>query len=46
MTAALEPVECVYKLGHDLGLKYGHLVLPFVPCNFGPMYFCKLVRTK
>lgn len=46
MKAALEPIECVYKLGHDLGLKYGHVVLPFVPCNFGPMYFCKLVRTK
>lgn len=46
MTAALEPVECVYKLGHDLGLKYGHLVLPFIPCNFGPLYFCKLVRIK
>ncbi|GFG31356.1 hypothetical protein Cfor_10537, partial [Coptotermes formosanus] len=46
MTAALEPVECVYKLGHGIGLRYGHLVLPFLPCNFGPMYFCKLVRTK
>ncbi|KDR18203.1 5-methylcytosine rRNA methyltransferase NSUN4 isoform X2 [Zootermopsis nevadensis] len=46
MTAALEPVNCMYKLGQDLGLKYGHLVLPFIPCNFGPMYFCKLVRRK
>ncbi|XP_069700133.1 5-methylcytosine rRNA methyltransferase NSUN4 [Periplaneta americana] len=46
LTAALEPTQCLFKLGHDFGLKYGHLVLPFLPCNFGPMYFCKLVRTK
>jgi len=46
MTDALEPFRCIYNLGQDLGLKYGHLVLPFIPCNFGPTYFCKLVRTK
>lgn len=24
--------------------KYGQLVIPFLPCNFGPMYVCKLSK--
>ena len=24
----------------------GHLILPFLPSNFGPMYICKLQRIK
>ncbi|PSN46828.1 5-methylcytosine rRNA methyltransferase NSUN4 [Blattella germanica] len=46
MTTSLQVVQNIFKFGENLGLKYGHLVLPFLPCNFGPMYFCKLVRTK
>lgn len=26
--------------------KYGQLVLPYPSANFGPVYFCKLTRTR
>ncbi|KAJ9581820.1 hypothetical protein L9F63_003889 [Diploptera punctata] len=46
MTTSLKPLQCAFKFAENLGLRYGHLVLPFLPCNFGPMYVCKLVRIK
>nr|CAD7597791.1 unnamed protein product [Timema genevievae] len=46
LSPALQSVQSVFRLGTNIGLKYGHLILPFLPANFGPMYFCKIVRTK
>ncbi|XP_014252746.1 5-methylcytosine rRNA methyltransferase NSUN4 [Cimex lectularius] len=44
MRRALEPTEIMYKYSHNIGLRYGHLVIPYLPCNFGPMYFCKFIK--
>ncbi|XP_063244298.1 5-methylcytosine rRNA methyltransferase NSUN4 [Bacillus rossius redtenbacheri] len=46
LAPALQQTQVLFKLGNNVGLKYGHLVLPFLPANFGPMYFCKIVRVK
>ncbi|KAK7865862.1 hypothetical protein R5R35_003978 [Gryllus longicercus] len=46
LSPALQGAKSVFKFGDNIGLRYGHLVLPFLPCNFGPLYFCKIVRTK
>lgn len=40
---ALRPLRGTFRFNHNF--KYGTQVLPFLPSNFGPMYFCKLVRT-
>lgn len=40
---ALRPLRGVFALNHSF--KYGTQVVPFLPSNFGPMYFAKLVRT-
>jgi len=46
-SAALEPLDFLYKMrGRDMGIKYGHMVMPFLPNNYGPMYITKLVRTS
>ncbi|CAL7946971.1 unnamed protein product [Xylocopa violacea] len=45
MTEALQPLRCIYEFG-NIGLKYGHLVIPTVQNNWGPMYFCKIVRVQ
>ncbi|KYM96279.1 PREDICTED: 5-methylcytosine rRNA methyltransferase NSUN4 [Cyphomyrmex costatus] len=45
MTEALKPLSCLYKFG-NFGLKYGHIVIPTLENNWGPMYFCKIVRTR
>lgn len=34
----------IFKFESSQNLKYGQLVLPYLPANFGPMYFCKIVR--
>ncbi|XP_055641558.1 5-methylcytosine rRNA methyltransferase NSUN4 [Toxorhynchites rutilus septentrionalis] len=44
LNSVMQPFSDVYKFAHPNTLKYGQLVLPFLPANFGPMYFCKLVR--
>jgi len=36
----------VFKFEHPKGLKYGQMVTPFLPANFGPMYFCKLSKKQ
>lgn len=43
MKEALRPLRGVFQFSHNF--KYGTQVLPFLPSNFGPMYFAKLVRT-
>ncbi|CAH0391632.1 unnamed protein product [Bemisia tabaci] len=46
MSKVLEVARPLFPLETKLDLKYGHLVCPYLPANFGPMYFCKLVRVK
>ncbi|XP_050457646.1 5-methylcytosine rRNA methyltransferase NSUN4 isoform X2 [Cataglyphis hispanica] len=45
MSEALKPLRCLYKF-HDFTLKYGHIVVPTLGNNWGPMYFCKIVRIR
>ncbi|XP_032667655.1 5-methylcytosine rRNA methyltransferase NSUN4 [Odontomachus brunneus] len=45
MRRALDPLKCLYKFG-NFGLKYGHIVIPTLKNNWGPMYFCKIVRIR
>lgn len=45
MRKALEPTKIMYRYS-DFNLRYGHLIVPFLVNNFGPMYFCKLVKVK
>ncbi|VVC29998.1 Hypothetical protein CINCED_3A018641 [Cinara cedri] len=44
LTNQFEPFKSLYSFGN--GLKYGQLVIPFLPLNYGPLYLCKLVRVK
>ncbi|XP_001607372.1 5-methylcytosine rRNA methyltransferase NSUN4 [Nasonia vitripennis] len=44
-TRALKPLQFLYNFG-DNGLKYGHIVVPSKSRNWGPMYFCKMVRVQ
>ncbi|XP_055920686.1 5-methylcytosine rRNA methyltransferase NSUN4 [Eupeodes corollae] len=34
----------IFKFENPKGLKYGQMVIPFLPANFGPSYFCKITR--
>ncbi|KAM7353490.1 5-methylcytosine rRNA methyltransferase l(2)10685 [Cochliomyia hominivorax] len=34
----------IYKFEYSKNLKYGQMVLPYLPANFGPMYFSKIMR--
>ncbi|KAH8263501.1 hypothetical protein KR044_010006 [Drosophila immigrans] len=34
----------IYKFEQPKGLKYGQMVIPYLPANFGPMYFSKITR--
>lgn len=45
MTEALLPLRCIYDFGR-IGLKYGHIVIPTCHNNWGPMYFCKIVKVQ
>ncbi|XP_012223901.1 5-methylcytosine rRNA methyltransferase NSUN4 [Linepithema humile] len=45
MKKALDPLRCLYKFG-NFGLKYGHIAIPTLGNNWGPMYFCKIMRTR
>ncbi|XP_058449759.1 5-methylcytosine rRNA methyltransferase NSUN4 [Malaya genurostris] len=46
LSLVMKPFSDIYKFAQSNTLKYGQLVLPFLPVNFGPMYFCKLVRNS
>ena len=39
---AMRPLRGLYRFHRHM--KYGQQVLPFLPSNFGPMYFCKFTR--
>ncbi|XP_076626824.1 5-methylcytosine rRNA methyltransferase l(2)10685 [Colletes latitarsis] len=45
ITEALMPLKYIYKFG-KIGLKYGNIVVPSLRSNWGPMYFCKIVRVR
>lgn len=36
----------IYRFEYPKGLKYGQMVLPYLPANFGPMYFSKISRAN
>ncbi|XP_054744956.1 5-methylcytosine rRNA methyltransferase NSUN4 [Anastrepha obliqua] len=38
--------EDIFKFEHPKNMKYGQLVLPYLPANYGPMYFSKLTRNS
>ncbi|XP_015171361.1 PREDICTED: 5-methylcytosine rRNA methyltransferase NSUN4 [Polistes dominula] len=45
MTKALNPFQTLFNFG-NFGLKYGHIAIPTIGYNWGPMYFCKMVKTR
>lgn len=40
----MQPFNSIFRFESPRNLKYGQLVLPFMPANFGPMYFSKITR--
>ncbi|XP_028894501.1 5-methylcytosine rRNA methyltransferase NSUN4 isoform X2 [Zeugodacus cucurbitae] len=36
--------EDIFRFEYPKVLKYGQMVLPYLPANYGPMYFCKLTK--
>ncbi|XP_014206934.2 5-methylcytosine rRNA methyltransferase NSUN4 [Copidosoma floridanum] len=42
---ALVPLKYLYNF-NDSALKYGHIVVPSKSRNWGPMYFCKMIRIQ
>ncbi|XP_043496222.1 5-methylcytosine rRNA methyltransferase NSUN4 [Polistes fuscatus] len=45
MTDALNPLQTLFNFG-NFGLKHGHIVIPTIGYNWGPMYFCKMIKMK
>ncbi|XP_046735530.1 5-methylcytosine rRNA methyltransferase NSUN4 [Diprion similis] len=45
MSPSLHPLRCIYNISRH-GLKYGQVVLPSLGNNFGPMYFCKIIKVR
>ncbi|KAG7209307.1 hypothetical protein KM043_015418 [Ampulex compressa] len=45
MSAGLQPLKCLYKFWKK-NVRYGHLVLPSITNNWGPIYFSKIVKTQ
>ncbi|XP_053664985.1 5-methylcytosine rRNA methyltransferase NSUN4 [Anopheles marshallii] len=46
LSLMMQPLQDIFKFANPSTLKYGQLVLPFLPANFGPMYICKIVRNE
>ncbi|GAB0094294.1 5-methylcytosine rRNA methyltransferase NSUN4 [Sergentomyia squamirostris] len=44
LTDVMTPFYDMFRFENPRGLKYGQMVIPFLPANFGPMYFCKMTR--
>uniref|UniRef100_A0A1L8DSR0 NOL1/NOP2/Sun domain family member 4 n=1 Tax=Nyssomyia neivai TaxID=330878 RepID=A0A1L8DSR0_9DIPT len=44
LTEVMKPFVEIFKFENPRGLKYGQMVIPHLPSNFGPMYFCKMTR--
>ncbi|XP_012266662.2 5-methylcytosine rRNA methyltransferase NSUN4 isoform X2 [Athalia rosae] len=45
MSASLQPLKYIFNFS-KLGLKYGQVVVPSLGNNFGPMYFCKIIKVE
>lgn len=45
MSKALYPLTTLFNFG-NFGLKHGHIVIPTLGYNWGPMYFCKMVKIR
>jgi len=46
LSDAIEPFRGIMKLTSEVhNMRYGQMVLPHTPNNFGPMYFAKITRT-
>ncbi|XP_017886978.1 5-methylcytosine rRNA methyltransferase NSUN4 isoform X2 [Ceratina calcarata] len=45
MTEALLPLQTIYEFAAGR-MKYGHIVIPSLKNNWGPMYFCKIVKLE
>lgn len=46
MSEAIQPFKEIFEFEGSDRLKYGQLVVPTVQLNYGPMYFCKIVRDR
>jgi len=46
LSYAIRPISFLYRLGTNLGLRYGQIVLPSLLSNFGPMYVAKIKRIR
>lgn len=46
LSYAIRPIRFLYRLGNNLGLRYGQIVLPSLLSNFGPMYVAKIKRIR
>lgn len=44
LSLAIRPFTEIFRFHNPRLLKYGQLVLPYLPANFGPMYFSKIER--
>lgn len=44
LSNVMQPFQEIMRFENPKGLKYGQMVIPFLPSNFGPMYFCKMTR--
>lgn len=46
LTHVLKPFKKLFYFEEPKNLKFGQLVLPQLPANAGPMYFCKIQRNE
>lgn len=46
LSLVMQPFSNIFKFEHPKGLKYGQMVIPYLPANYGPMYFSKITRDK
>ncbi|GIX83825.1 hypothetical protein CEXT_337321 [Caerostris extrusa] len=44
LSTAFFPLRKMFQFSYNC--LYGQLVIPFLPLNYGPMYICKITRTK
>uniref|UniRef100_A0A8D8M1X6 NOL1/NOP2/Sun domain family member 4 n=1 Tax=Cacopsylla melanoneura TaxID=428564 RepID=A0A8D8M1X6_9HEMI len=45
LSEAIKPLRSIYSFA-NIKMSYGHLIKPYLPANFGPMYFCKFDKVS
>ncbi|KAL1464771.1 hypothetical protein WDU94_004389 [Cyamophila willieti] len=45
LTEAIKPLKSIYSFA-NIKMSYGHLIKPYLPANYGPMYFCKFDKVS